>query len=90
MSLKSTYKSWRTRNGDGVSDGRIYKGETIIFSDAVANGNGVNLEKLIKKYDLGRVVKLSTQNPNTNNRITTYLWCYNGKQIPEKKKVTTK
>jgi len=79
--LQPQYKNWGARNDQATSDGHIYKGETIVFSDAIAHGNGVKLEKLIKQYDLGRVVKLSTKNPNTGNQITTYLWCYNGNKI---------
>lgn len=81
--LKARYKFWSQRNHAAVADGKIYKGETIVFSDAVRNDNGIRLVRLIRKHKLGRVVSLRTENPNSKNQITTYLWCYNGKQLPK-------
>lgn len=74
----------------GVYDNKIYKGETVIFSDADICGNGAALKKMIRDNKLGRVVSISTVNPNTLNKITTYLWVYNGNKIEPKAKKTTK
>lgn len=83
LRLTPSYAWWHTRGEgpDGEGDGKIYKGETVIFSDADCLGNGKRLEGLIKDYKLGEVVKVSGRNPNTEENITTYLWRYNGNKI---------
>lgn len=74
----------------GQYDNKIYKGETVIFPDRDSNENGKRLEHYIKENDLGEVTSLSTTNPNTLNKITTYLWVYNGNKLKPatKKKVS--
>jgi hypothetical protein len=67
----------------GVYDNKIYPGETVVFSDADRYGNGKKLLQYIKRHKLGEVVSLSTINPNTKNKITTYLWVYNGAKLKE-------
>jgi hypothetical protein len=75
----------REQRDKGVYDHKIYKGETVIFSDADMLGKGAALKKMIRDNKLGRVVSISTVNPNTLNKITTYLWVYNGNKIVPKK-----
>lgn len=90
--LQPKYKSWGERRGfdgndeasrllraEGSYDNKIYAGETVIFSDADYREYGRDLRRLIKKHGLGKVVSIKTKNPNTETRITTYLWVYNGK-----------
>ena len=60
---------------------KLKAGETVIFSDNEDNGNGDKLVKYIKAHELGEVTSLSTVNPNTRNKITTYLWVYNGNPL---------
>lgn len=94
-SLKPIYRNYEQRQdaghyeedyagvSQGISD-FIYGGETIVFSDADASGNGTELAKLIAKYNLGELTSISCVNPNTSRPITTWLWRYNGNVLPEK------
>jgi hypothetical protein len=93
--LSSIYKLWdkRIQDGEGYEgDGedlvysqfsfKIYKGETIIFSDKdIKTGGGNRLAEKVLKYGLGDIASLGTVNPNTGNKIRTWIWVYNGKQI---------
>lgn len=88
--LRSTYKWHRERtdaekgtpNG-GITPGCIFAGETVLFSDSTAAGNGgAKLVKIINEHDLGPIQSLKTINPNTRREIRTRIWVYNGKKIP--------
>jgi PDZ domain-containing secreted protein len=71
------------RRRAGEFDNKIYAGETVFFSDADSNGNGKKLVNYIKRHKLGEVVSISARNPNTKNKITSYLWVYNGAKLKE-------
>lgn len=86
--LKSEYSMWVSRKMEPMqlgfareTDGFIYAGETVIFSDRVRRQHAIRLAGLIKKHKLGKVVGIRGVNPNTKNIIVTYLWRYNGKQV---------
>jgi hypothetical protein len=92
--LVSKYKYWdkRTELGEGYKEDdvfysyKIFKGETIIFSDRdLATSGGRRLAKSIEKYGLGEVISIGTKNPNTGNNIRTWVWVYNGNQVKEPK-----
>jgi hypothetical protein len=74
-------EAMQNRVRQGEFDNKIYAGETVFFSDADSNGNGKKLVNYIKRHKLGEVVSISAKNPNTKNKITTYLWVYNGAKL---------
>jgi hypothetical protein len=64
------------------NDAPFQKGYSYIFSDAVKFGNGRRIAALIKKHKLGTLVKTrAATNPNSGNKIETWIWRYNGKKV---------
>jgi hypothetical protein len=65
------------------------KGYTYIFSDN-NKGEGQDIAKFIRKNKLGKIVSSGwTRNPNSGNKICTWVWIYNGKKVKKDAKRKT-
>jgi hypothetical protein len=59
------------------------KGISFLFSDT-KKGGGKLLARHIRKYKLGRIATSTwRKNPNSGNIIKTWIWEWNGKQLPK-------
>lgn len=76
------FKDVVAENCCAVGDSTDYfrKNYWYVFSDNMF-GAGKEIAKTIKKHKLGKLVSTGwSVNPNTGNKIQTWLWRYNGKK----------
>jgi hypothetical protein len=68
------------------------RGYTYIFSDAYdGNCQGNKIAAYIRKHKLGRIISTGRGvNPNSGNRIETWIWRYNGKRVQSNAAKTSK
>lgn len=74
-------------DGDNGNCTPMMGGYTYIFSDNEGSRNGKQLAAFIKQEKLGDLTEHGpVRNPNSGNKIRTWVWTWNGK-IPEQFKV---
>lgn len=64
-----------------AQENSFHKGYCYIFSDN-KQGEGDDIAAYIKKHKLGRLTCSGwATNPNSENKICTWIWRYNGKKV---------